>query len=129
MKCPDCKITLINPQRCDNPDCGWEKYPEKKPVVLKCERCGSKEVYKKNHDIWLCYEHTARQHRDFVHNMNDYLVEHKNATNKEAWLSAMQFEKYKLDESYFDTHSKKRGQPRHNAEIRFDDLEDRTIFP
>ena len=68
------------------------------PVIPKqCMNCGSKEVYKRSPGgSWLCYDHTAKQHRDFTHNMLDYILEHSEADHKEAWEYAMNYEKDKV---------------------------------
>ena len=103
-KCPDC-YRKVKPEqvKCR---CGKLLQDYQAPE-LKCKKCGSKDIYKyaKIEDIWLCYEHTQKQHRDFTHNMHDYLMKHPGQA-REAWNYAMEFEKYKLPDSTFDRDPK-----------------------
>ena len=103
--CPSCGSILTDPFRCN--DCEWISKNRPQIVSSGCLRCASKDVYKRIPDGWLCYNHVAKQHRSFVHNMLDFKLANRNSTHKEAWLHAMQFvpKGYRYDEQYFDEHS------------------------
>ena len=104
--CPSCGSILTNPFRCN--DCEWTS--KNRPITISnsCMVCSSKDVYKRMPDGWLCYNHVAKQHRSFVHNMLDFKLANRDLSIREAWLYAMQFapKATRFDEKYFDEHSK-----------------------
>ena len=133
--CPQCGLALRTPEACA--ECGWLNKNFLVPKMV-CQRCGSANVYCCAGNMWLCYEHTAKQHRSFGHNMLDYLLENKSALPKEAWLYAMQYEKNKLDEKYYDERTqKKRGMSVFEEAallakvkpVEFESLNNRSICP
>ena len=119
MKCPN-DHTLTNSNRCDYPGCGWVAGKKSEPAIaeLMCMKCRSTDVYIRIGLNWLCYNHTAKQHRSFVHNMFDYKHENRQASDKECWLYAMQFEKEdrRFDEKYYDEKVKRKGDLQYNEQ-------------
>ena len=129
--CPDCERPLKrNAISCV---CGWQEKFSKPAYKPKCLKCGSEDIYKPVGLNWLCYEHTAKQHRSFPHNLFDYKLANPKCTMQEAWLHAMQFEKYKYSEEYYDAREKKKERVDEQAlidklkPITFNELEDKEI--